>query len=73
MAVFALVVDKCQGLDIRYSHQRIVCIVNDKARFGAVGFFDMFFLNIVDFHYRGGAAFGVLVGQSPRLFIDAVR
>ena len=72
MAVFALVVDKCQGLDIRYSHQRIVCIVNDKARFGAVGFFDMFFLNIVDFHFRGGAAFGVIGGQTPRLFKDAV-
>ena len=48
-------------------------MVDNKAWFPAGGFFDLFFLDVVDFDFFRVTAFGVVSGQSAGFFEGAVR
>ena len=48
-------------------------MVDDEAWFSAGCFFDLFFLDVVDFDFFRVTAFGVVSGQSAGFFEGAVR
>ena len=48
-------------------------MVDNKAWFPAGGFFDLFFLDVVDFDFFRVTAFGVVSGQSAGFFEGAIR
>ena len=68
-----LVREQRKPADIRGSHERVICIVDDEARLAAVWLFHVFTLQVVDFHFVIITSFGVISGKASSLFKCTVR